>query len=413
MAHFTILRSLDELRAAAPAWDDLWERSDCTSPLARAEMVTHWIEHFAPDVRLRVAVVEQGGRWLAALPLMEGRAGGMLPAGVLPCNEWPSGATLLWDVSAHCDEQRSFHGLKLDGISSRLTPRGGGQNQFRSTKGDEVGRLMAAALDQLPWQLVFLQAAMPARASWRALHRALATAVMPCDLRTRWRVGRLAVQHDWPAAFARLSPKHRQRITSALRKLSARGEVAFEFHKRLADDKIESLLQRAFALEDRGWKGRAGTSVLGTPGAADFLLRQAHCLAAEGRLWLAFLRCDERDIAFCYGVFAKGVLHSFKIGYDDEFAAHSPGHLLQFKLLQAIHADRSVEAIDYIGEMTEYHSSWRPESYPFARLAFAPRGKLLGQAALWSYQFWRKLRINSTSPTGLQTRRAISTGAKP
>ncbi len=192
MAHFAFLTSVDELRAAEPAWDELWERSDCTSPLARAEMVAHWIEHFAPNNRLRVAVVEQGGRWLAALPLMEGRAGGMLRAGVLPCNEWPSGATLLWDVSA---------------------------------TSDEVGSLMAAALDQLPWQLVFLQAAMPARASWRALHRALATAGTPCDLRMRWRVGRLAVQHDWPAAFAQLSRKHRQRIASSLRKLSARGDV--------------------------------------------------------------------------------------------------------------------------------------------------------------------------------------------
>ncbi len=380
MPQVTFLTSLDELRAAAPAWDDLWERSDCTSPLARAGMVAHWIDHFAPNNRLRVAVVEEGGRWLAALPLMEGRAGGMLRAGVLPCNEWPSGATLLWDVSA---------------IS------------------EEVSRLMAAALDQLPWQLVFLQAAMPARASWRALHLALATAGMSCDLRTRWRVGRLAIQHDWPAAFAGLSRKHRQRIASSLRKLSAKGDASFEFHPRIAAAEVDALLQRALALEDRGWKGKEGTSVRCTTGAANFLLRQARCLAAEDRLWLAFLRCGERDIAFCYGIFAKGVLHSFKIGYDDGFAAYSPGHLLQFHLLQAIHADPAVEAVDYIGEMTEYHASWRPESYPFARLAFAPRGKLLGQAALWSYQFWRKLRINSTSPTGLPTRLAISEAAKP
>jgi CelD/BcsL family acetyltransferase involved in cellulose biosynthesis len=380
MPDFTFLTSLEELRAAAPAWNDLWQRSDCTSPLARAEMVAHWIEHFVTDARLRVAVVEDGGCWLAALPLIEGRAGGVLRAGVLPCNAWPSGATLLWDV----------------GNSS-----------------DAVGRTMTDAVGRLPWQLVSLEAAMPERASWQALHHALKTAGVPCDLKTRWRVGRLAIEHDWPAAFARLSRKHRQRIATSLRKLSGRGEVSFELHKHLAADTVESLLQRAVAIEDRGWKGRAGTSVLHTPGVFEFMLRQARCLAAEDRLWLAFLRCGERDIAFCYGIFAKGVLHSFKIGYDEEFAAFSPGHLLQYLLLQAIHADLAVEAVDYIGEMTEYHASWRPESYPFARLAFAPRGKLLGQAALWSYQFWRKLRISSTSPTGLPTRRAISPAAKP
>jgi hypothetical protein len=413
MPQLRFLTSLDEIRAAAPAWDDLWLRSDCTSPLARAEMVAQWIEQFAPNHRLRVAVVEQNGRWLAALPLMEGKAGGLLTAGVLPCNAWPSGATLLWDVSILCEEQDPYDCLKSYSNLPRVTARVSCQNQFRSTLDDEVGRLMATALDQLPWQLVSLEAAMPARASWRALHHALTMAGIPCDLRLRWRVGRSAVQHNWPAAFAQLSRKHRQRIASSLRKLSARGEVGFEFHQRIAHDKVDPLLQRAFVLEDRSWKNKAGTSVLRTPGAAEFLLRQARVLAAEDRLWLAFLRCGEQDIAFCYGVFAKGVLHSFKIGYDDDFAAFSPGHLLQYYLLQAIHADQSVEAIDYIGEMTEYHASWRPESYPFARLAFAPRGKLLGQAALWSYQFWRKLRINSTSPTGLPTRRAISVGAKP
>jgi hypothetical protein len=413
MLRYSFLTSLEEIRAAAPAWDDLWQRSDCTSPFARAEMVAGWIEHFAPNTPLRIAVVEKGGRWLAALPLMEGRAGGMLRAGVLPCNAWPSGATLLWDVVEIAAQRMPFRYRELDPIAPQVSKCRNGKNQFLSTKKEEAARLMAAALDQMPWQLVSLEAAMPERASWRTLHAALAAAGMPCDLRLRWRVGKMAIQHDWPAAFAQLSSKHRQRIVSSLRKLSARGEVGFELHKQLATGEVEPLLQRALALEDRGWKGRAGTSILRTPGVAEFLLRQARCLAAEDQLWLAFLRCGDQDTAFCYGVVAKGVLHSFKIGYDDEFAAFSPGHLLQYHMLEALHADATVAAIDYIGEMTEYHASWRPETYPFARLAFAPRGKLLGQAALWSYQFWRKLRINSTSPTGLPMRRAISAGAKP
>ena len=124
MPRFTFLTSLAELRAAAPDWDDLWRRSDCTSPLARAEMVAHWLEHFAPQARFCAAVVEEDGRWLAALPLVEGRGRGILRAGVLPCNEWPSGATLLWDVSGTACE---------------------------------VGCAMTAALDRLPWHLVLLE----------------------------------------------------------------------------------------------------------------------------------------------------------------------------------------------------------------------------------------------------------------
>ena len=64
----------------------------------------------------------------------------------------------------------------------------------------------------------------------------------------------------------------------------------------------------------------------------------------------------------------------------------SPGHLLQYHLLQALHADPQVTAVDYIGEMTEYHAHWRPEAYPFARLAFARPNSVLGRAALWGYR---------------------------
>ena len=152
---------------------------------------------------------------------------------------------------------------------------------------------------------------------------------------------------------------------------------------------MEPLLRRALETEDRGWKGAAGTSVLRTPGAADFLFAQARGLAAEDRLRLALLDCGERNVAFCYGVLGKGVLHSFKIGYDPAFAALSPGHLLQFHLLEALHADPRVTAVDYIGTMTEYHASWRPEVYPFARLAFARRGSLLGRAVMWGLQRMR------------------------
>ncbi len=348
------LNTIAELRAAAPAWDDLWQRSDCTSPLAQAGPIADWLAHFAPASRFQALVVVDESRWLAALPLVERRLAGVLRAGVLPCNAWPSGATLLWDAAV--------------------------------TDDPFVGEVVATGMARLPWPLVFLEAAMPARASWQALCRAMTAADTPCDLRTRWHVGRLAIGHDWPVAFGRLSGKHRQRISASLRKFKIRGEIRFALHAHLAPDKVESLLHRAWETEDRGWKGRAGTSVLRTPGAAGFILSQARCLAAEGRLRLAFLDCGQRNVAFCYGVLGKGVFHSFKIGYDPDFAPLSPGHLLQYHLLQALYCDPLVTAVDYIGEMTKYHASWRPETYPFARLAFARRGSALGHTALWGFQ---------------------------
>ena len=300
-------------------------------------------------------ILVEEDRWLVALPLIDRRMGKLLSAGALPCNAWPSGATLLWDAAVTADP----------GVSGGFS----------------------AALAGLPWPLVFLEAVMPDRASWQALIRGLTLAGIRCDLRTRWHVGRLAIEHDWPAAFSRLSGKHRRRLASCLRRLADQGEVRFRLHAHLAPDEIEPLLGRAWETEDRGWKGTAGTSVLKTPGAAEFLLAQARWLAAEDRLWLALLDCGGHNVAFAYGVFGKGVFHSFKIGYDPAFAPHSPGHLLQCHLLQSLHDDPRVTAIDYIGEMTAYHASWRPETYPFARLAFGRPGSDIGRGVLWGYQW--------------------------
>ena len=286
------LNTIADLRAAAPAWNDLWQRSDCTSPLAQAGPIADWLTHFAPGSRFQALVVADKGRWLAALPLIERRLAGVLRAGVLPCNAWPSGATLLWDATA--------------------------------TDDPAIGEAVSTAAAQLPWPLVFLEAAMPGRASWRALHRGLTAAGMSCDLRTRWQAGRLAIGHDWPAAFGRLSRKHRQRISTSLRKLMERGEVGFQLHTNFLPDDVAPLVLRAWETEDRGWKGVAGSSVLRTPAAAEFLLAQARCLAAEGRLRLAFLDCGQENAAFCYGVMGKGVFHSFKIGYDPVFAPSRP-----------------------------------------------------------------------------------------
>ena len=96
------LRSVEELRAAAPAWDDLWRRSATTYPTVRAEMVAQWIERFAPRANFTSIVVEIEGRYAAALPLMIRKLGGVFRAGALPCNEWTSSGDLLWDETVRC-----------------------------------------------------------------------------------------------------------------------------------------------------------------------------------------------------------------------------------------------------------------------------------------------------------------------
>ena len=111
--------------------------------------------------------------------------------------------------------------------------------------------------------------------------------------------------------------------------------------------------------------------MISVPGMSEFFIRQAQQLAAWGQLELAFLECDGRPIAFCYGQNAKGVFHSAKIGYDPQFARYSPGQLLRYFLLERFYTEPGRVAIDFLGPMTESHAHWRPETYTVARFAVA------------------------------------------
>ena len=53
--HTIHLTSVADLRAEAAAWDDLWQRSDVSLPLVRAELLAQWVEHFAPRADFHAA----------------------------------------------------------------------------------------------------------------------------------------------------------------------------------------------------------------------------------------------------------------------------------------------------------------------------------------------------------------------
>ena len=119
------LTSVADLRAEAAAWDGLWQRSDVSLPLVRAELLAQWVEHFAPRADFHALVVADQSRWVAALPLVSCRVGRLIPAGGLPCNPWAPCGDLLCDAAA--------------------------------ADNDAAMDLLVAAAAELPWPLLWLR----------------------------------------------------------------------------------------------------------------------------------------------------------------------------------------------------------------------------------------------------------------
>jgi len=345
-AHAIYLTSLDELRLAAGPWDDLWRRSNTTSPTLRATLITQWVECFekafscnTPSGSFRALVVEQGGRWVAGLPLVARRGRGPLSIGVLPANEWSDSGDLLLDPNADAPP---------------------------------VLDVLADAFHLLPWPLLrFSDIAIEAD-HWQQALAALQRAQLPLQFRPEMSPGRIDTSGDWGTCRQGWSRRHRQQMARHERALAARGRVELQVLDQLGPDEVEPWLSIGFDIENRSWKGARGTSVLRSPGMFAFYLGQARALARYGELELALLKLDDRPIAFAYGMCAKGVYRSYKVGYDPEFAPFSPGQLLRYRLLERFFRDERYRGVEYITP-TPAHLRWRPELYPIGRLLVGQR----------------------------------------
>jgi CelD/BcsL family acetyltransferase involved in cellulose biosynthesis len=349
---------LDELRDRADAWDDLWLRSPTTSSTCRAELMACWVERFAPGTEFCALAVERDGRMLAALPLVTRRVGRFLTAGGLPVNDWSQCGDLLLDESIESDE---------------------------SDESDDALRTLASGFSRLPWSVLWLDGVRLETKRWQRLQQMLQAGGSAVFAEPRFEIGwleltttRADIQKSWSKGF-------RKSLRRTACRLAERGRYELKTFTNIGDDEIEPLFMRATDVEQRSWKARERTSIRESDGIAEFYLRQCRLLAARRELVFAFLELDGRAIAFEIGWLAKSVYHSFKVGYDERFAAFGPGQLTMNLLIEQLLKGGSCKAIDCVGPMNDAMAHFRPATYAIGRMLIADR-HLTGRALLSLYK---------------------------
>jgi CelD/BcsL family acetyltransferase involved in cellulose biosynthesis len=356
------LASVDQLRSLAAEWDDLWRRSDLAAPTARADLIAQWVEHFGQGQRFTALAVQEAGRLVAALPLIGKRLSGVVEVAALPANCWSAAGDLLVDQHA----------------------------------GDEALDELVRGLSDVRWPLLWLEGVNLDAAAWRRLIAAMSRGGVECEAREDYRVGWIDTVGQWSAYEASWSKNHRKNMRKTRERLGQLGKVTGTVQRDVATQQVGPLLRRAFEVENRSWKGPAGTSVVRSSGIFEFFLQQARQLARRGELEIAFLELDGEPIAFEYGYRSKGVYFSHKVGYDERFASYGPGQLLMLELLERFHGDAAVQGVDCLGPLSDAVSRWTTRTYACGRLIAAPR-KVVGGALLASYRAarpwlhrWRK-----------------------
>lgn len=159
-----------------------------------------------------------------------------------------------------------------------------------------------------------------------------------------------------PGPHAGLSRHARREIERCLRRLGdAHGDAAFAANSDVAG--ARGAFDALVALEDAGWKGRAGTSMGRRPRERAFYARVVGDAAARGAVWVPTLSAGGAPLAAELDLIDGGAVFSLKGAYDPALARLGPGHMLMWHVTAAAAAAGLVR-YETLGADEPYKRRW-------------------------------------------------------
>lgn len=139
-----------------------------------------------------------------------------------------------------------------------------------------------------------------------------------------------------PAQLLQAIPRKKLgEIRRRQRRLAERGGL--EWHETSGGSVRPEQIENFLALEDAGWKGEGGSSLLARPERALFFRDMAEAFRQRGELVLTELTLDGRLIASQFNFVQRRTGYVFKSAYDESFKEYGPGILN--KVEQLAHLD--------------------------------------------------------------------------
>jgi len=184
----------------------------------------------------------------------------------------------------------------------------------------------------------------------------------------------LRCRQDLAAHRAALSRNLRHDTDRRFRRLVETGAVSIQV--ATGGERLDALLEEAFAVEELGWKGTRGTAIASRHEVRHFYSEVARWAAQRGWLRLAFLRLDGRAIAMQFDLEVSRTYYSLKIGYDPAYEHLAPGKLLTYAMVSRA-VTRGLETYELLGKDEEWKyrftSTFR-ERFAFAAFPRSPVG---------------------------------------
>lgn len=169
---------------------------------------------------------------------------------------------------------------------------------------------------------------------------------------------------------ATLKTHTRSELRRRQRKLKALGDVRVDLLMPGEAD-AAGLLQEAFEVELKSWKGRAGSAILQRPDLRDVFLHYGLESARRGELHVSLLRLDGKAIAMHIATVDGRTYRQFKIGYDEAYSAYSPGLQIFLETIRWSF-ERGLETHELLGTEEAWSQEWAGSVHACATTLYYP-----------------------------------------
>ncbi len=200
-------------------------------------------------------------------------------------------------------------------------------------------------------------------------------------------------------AYLALALRGRRR--KELRRLEARlaeqGRLEYQALERTQE--AQRWIAMFLELELKGWKGRKKTAMASEQSSREFFNASALAAHRRGQLRMLGLFLNGRPVALKCNFISGCGSFAFKIAYDEEFAAFSPGLLLELENIRRFHRDEKLSWMDSTAESQHFmiNRLW-VDRRSVETLMFSP-DKRWGSfmVAVFPLLRWIKMRLRRTS----------------
>ncbi|KUO57841.1 MAG: hypothetical protein APF78_02320 [Sphingomonadales bacterium BRH_c3] len=181
---------------------------------------------------------------------------------------------------------------------------------------------------------------------------------------------KIDLDHSWTEPENHFSNRRRSDFRRMARKAQASGDVTFEIVEP-SPEELEALMDEAFDIEARSWKGRSGTAIKQDQRTEAFYRAYARSAMEAGILRLCFMRIDGVAAAMQFAVECENRFWLIKVGYDEAYKHVSPGNLLMRETIKYA-AESGLEGYEFLGKEAEWTKLWASHARPIATIRTYP-----------------------------------------